>query len=233
MVAAIWEIFSSHLFGCMKVNAIEQRVLVVAANPLSTDRLELEREAGTIWTGLHQGGSGEDYLVRIESGNRLEDLARSLWEYQPSIVHFVGQGSATGEIMLAGTDDHTQPVPPEILARLFATVKQKIDCVVLNSCFSIPIAHASTVHVRCTIGIDEEVDDFSPTFLGEFYRQIGAGKGYYQSFERGRTNIQSAFEPPQFITRDRTNFEIQHQIPPAPIDKRQIPAPELSGSPRI
>jgi hypothetical protein len=197
----------------MDGNAIEKSVLVLAANPLSTDRLELEREAGAIWTELHQGGYGDNYRVRIEQGHRLEDLARYLWEYQPTIVHFVGQGSATGEIMMKDGYDRTQPVPPEILARLFATVRQKIDCVVLNSCFSTAIAHASTVHVRCTIGIDEEVDDFSPTFLGEFYRELGAGKGYYQSFERGRTQIQSAFEPPQFITRDRTIFEDRTILP--------------------
>jgi esterase/lipase superfamily enzyme len=192
----------------MEVKTVEKCILVLAADPRSTDRLELEREAATIWKELQEGEPGRDYEVRIEQGTKIEDVARYLVEYQPTIVHIVGHGSATGEIFLKNALNQTQPVAPSAFAKLFATVERKVDCVVLNSCFSLAMADELVAHVRCTIGIDEEIDDRSATFIGEFYRELGTGKPYYQAFDLGRTHIESDFDEPNFISRDRTIFDL-------------------------
>ncbi len=196
----------------MEVKSVEKCILVLAADPRSTDRLELEREAATIWKELQEGAPGRDYEVRIEQGTRIEDVARYLVDYQPTIVHIVGHGSATGEILLKNALNQTQVVEPSAFAKLFATVERQVDCVVLNSCFSLAMADELVAHVRCTIGIDEEIDDRSATFIGEFYRELGAGKPYYQAFERGRTHIESDFDVPNFISRDRTIFDLPTNV---------------------
>jgi esterase/lipase superfamily enzyme len=196
----------------MEVKAVEKLILVLAADPRSTERLELEREAATIWKELQAGAPGRDYEVRIEQGTGIEDVARYLVEYQPTIVHIVGHGSATGEISLKNDLNQTQAVESSAFAKLFATVERKIDCVVLNSCFSLAMADELAKHVRCTIGIDEQIDDRSATFIGEFYRELGAGKAYYQAFERGRTQIEADFDVPCFISRDRTIFDLPTQV---------------------
>jgi esterase/lipase superfamily enzyme len=193
----------------MEIEKIGKCILVLAADPRGTDRLELEREAATIWKELQAGVSGRDYEVRIEQGTGIEDVAGYLREYQPTIVHIVGHGSATGEILLQDDRNQTQPLTPLAFAELFNTVKNSIECVILNSCFSLEMADELVQHIRCTIGIDEEIDGRSPTFIGEFYREIGAGKGYYQAFECGRNHIESDLDAPSFISRDRTIFEIQ------------------------
>jgi esterase/lipase superfamily enzyme len=196
----------------MEVKAVEKRILVLAADPRSTDRLELEREAATIWKELQSGEPGRDYDVRIEQGTKVEDVARYFVEYQPTIVHMVGHGSATGEILLKNDLNQTQAIAPSAFAKLFAPVEQKVDCVVLNSCFSLAMADELVAHVRCTIGIDEEIDDLSATFIGEFYRELGAGKAYYQAFERGRTQIEADLDVPCFISRDRTIFDLPTNV---------------------
>jgi esterase/lipase superfamily enzyme len=196
----------------MEVKAVEKCILVLAADPRSTDRLELEREAATIWKELQEGEPGRDYDVRIEQGTRIEDVARYLVEHQPTIVHIVGHGSATGEILLKDGLDRTQPITPSAFARLFGTVERKVDCVVLNSCFSLEMADELVAHVRCTIGVDEEIDDRSATFIGEFYRELGTGKAYYQAFDRGRTHIESDLDVPCFISRDRTIFDLPANV---------------------
>jgi esterase/lipase superfamily enzyme len=196
----------------MEVKTVEKRILVLAADPRSTERLELEREAATIWKELQEGKPGKDYDVRIEQGTKIEDVARYLVEYQPTIVHIVGHGSATSEIALKNDLNQTQAVEPSVFAKLFAAVERKVDCVVLNSCFSLAMADELVAHVRCTIGIDEEIDDRSATFVGEFYRELGAGKAYYQAFERGRTQIESDFDIPCFISRDRTIFDLPTNV---------------------
>ena len=184
-------------------------ILVLAANPRGTDRVELERSADLIRAQLAQGRYGKDYQVQIERGIRLEDLRRYLVEYKPTIVHVVGQGSATGEILLADDSDRVAPVTPAEIAHLFATEEQQIECVVLNSCFSLEMADALLDFIPCTIGIDEDnYDPAAVTFISEFYRGIFAGKGYYGAYELGRKQIPVSegedTELPCLMTIDRT-----------------------------
>jgi hypothetical protein len=201
----------------MELNEIDRSVLVLAANPQSTIRLELEREAALIWERLQQGESGRKYLVRIEQGSGVEDVARYLSEYQPTVVHFVGNGSPTGEIMLRNSHQ-IQPLTPSVFANLFKIEGRQIDCVVLNSCFSAAIADELGKHVGCTIGIDEEIDD-APTeqsFIGEFYRELAMGNGYQGAFDRGCREMQSLqlyARPPHFISGDRALLDRQINAP--------------------
>jgi esterase/lipase superfamily enzyme len=184
-------------------------ILVLAANPQSTDLAELEREAKIIATQLADCEYGEDYEIRIEQGMRIEDLRRYLVEHQPTIVHVVGQGSATGEIVLADDSDRVAPVTPAEIADLFATTEQQIECVLLNSCFSLEMADALLEFIPCTIGIDEDnYDPDAETFLSEFYQGIFSGEGYYRAYEWGRDLIPASerenAELPCLMTIDRT-----------------------------
>ena len=74
-----------------------------------------------------------------------------------------------------------------------------------NGQSSTDVADDTEKHSR---DFDEEIDDRSATFIGEFYRELGTGKAYYQAFERGRTQIESDFDVPSFISRDRTIFDL-------------------------
>jgi esterase/lipase superfamily enzyme len=184
-------------------------ILVLAANPQSTDLTELEREAKIIATQLADCEHGEDYQICIEQGMRIEDLRRYLLEHQPTIVHVVGQGSATGEILLTDDSDRFVPVTPAEIADLFATTEQQIECVVFNSCFSLELADALLEFIPCTIGIDEDnYDPDAETFLSEFYQAIFSGEGYYRAYEWGRDLIPASerenAELPCLMTIDRT-----------------------------
>jgi esterase/lipase superfamily enzyme len=197
----------------MESNSTEKCILVLAANPIGTDRVELEREAELIRSNLRLEKWGKDYTVRIEQGTQIEDLVRYLSEYHPTIVHVIGHSSATGEIVLENDRQQIQPVTPEQLATLFANVEQQIECVVFNSCFSIEIADVLVKCIPCTIGIDEEIHDVNKvSFTSEFYRNLAAGKGYYQAFELARTQthfLQGLEDDlPRLITRDRTLLDI-------------------------
>jgi esterase/lipase superfamily enzyme len=181
-------------------------VLVLAANPQGTELLELEREGNLIRERLQEGQQGQNYVVKIEPG-RVEDLSKYLLQYQPRIVHFSGHGSCTGEILFADRDNQIQPIAPADFAKIFEIIGNQVECVVLNSCFSLEMADELSQYVLCTIGMNEEIDDRSAvTFTGEFYRGLAFGRGYYQAFELGRNQIQLRQLPdadaPRFITRD-------------------------------
>jgi esterase/lipase superfamily enzyme len=199
-------------------------ILVLAANPQSTDLTELEREAKIIATQLADCEHGEDYQICIEQGMRIEDLRRYLLEHQPTIVHVVGQGSATGEILLTDDSDRFVPVTPAEIADLFATTEQQIECVVFNSCFSLELADALLEFIPCTIGIDEDnYDPDAETFLSEFYQAIFSGEGYYRAYEWGRDLIPASerenAELPCLMTIDRTLLGVPPEYAPQQNDR--------------
>ena len=193
-------------------------VLVLAANPKGTDRLQLEQEAALIQKRLQERNNGREYKIQFEQAVQVEHLSRYLLQYKPTIVHFAGHGSTKGEIVLEDSQGQAQPVSAEALADLFAAIPGQTECVVLNTCFSLEMADALAEKVRCVIGIEKEIDDESAVrFTGGFYRGLSFGQGYYQSFELGRNEIK-LFKLPdaealRFSTRDMALLDVpDHQV---------------------
>jgi len=77
-----------------------KRILILAANPLETDRLSIDEEVRLIKERLNESALGREYTVEAEWAVRATDLSRFLMEHEPAIVHFSGHGSPTGDIVL-------------------------------------------------------------------------------------------------------------------------------------
>jgi len=189
-------------------------VLILAANPNSTPRLQLEEEAQLIRERLQEGEIGKRYIVRAESAASIEDLSRYLLEYEPIILHFSGHGNSDGEIILNNRQGQAQPLSLQSLADLISIIQGRIECVVFNACFSLEKADAVADLVHCVIGMDQEFDDESALrFAGGFYRGLGFGRGYYGAFELGRNEIELLQLPhskvPHFITRDTSLLQLE------------------------
>ena len=195
-----------------EVNACD--VLVLAANPIGTDLLQLEKEAERIQQRLQEGEAGKSFVVKVERAVQVEDLSKYLLQYTPLILHFSGHGNSSGDIILNNDQGQAQAVSPESLAQLLAIVGGRLECVVLNACFSLEKADALVEHVSFVVGMDAEIDDESAVrFAAGFYRGIGFGRGYYNAFELGRSEINLLNLPdgtvPHCITRDAELLQIE------------------------
>ncbi|MGB3755823.1 MAG: CHAT domain-containing protein [Rivularia sp. (in: cyanobacteria)] len=182
-------------------------ILVLAANAIDTNLLELQEEANQIRLRLQEGKVGKNYIVKVETAARVEELSKYLLEYEPRILHFSAHGSSNGEIILHNYQGQPQPVSPEALAELLAVVQGRIECVVLNTCFSLEKANAIVKQVGCVVGMSREIIDKSAlTFAAGFYRGLGFGRGYYSAFELGRNEMKllnlANSEVPHFISGD-------------------------------
>jgi esterase/lipase superfamily enzyme len=189
-------------------------VLILAANPTDTQKLQLDKEAELIRKRLQENEIGRQYIVKAEPTACIEDLSKYLLEFEPIILHFSGHGNSNGEIILNNRQGQAQVVSIETLAELLSTVGGRIECVVLNACFSLEKADAIAEQISCVIGMDKEIDDESALrFAGGFYRGLGFGRGYYSAFELGRNEIKILQLPdnqvPHFITRDTLIFQSQ------------------------
>src|SRR3990172_225096 len=179
-------------------------ILILAANPIDTDRLRLDREVKLIKERLDEAEAGRRYRVEAEWAISPVELSKLLLQYEPSIVHFSGHGSPSGEIVLEGADGKAETVPARALVDLFDTLKGT-ETVVLNACYSGEQAAALAKVVPQVIGMARSIgDDAALRFAGGFYRGLAFGKDYAVAFRLGCNQIDLASLPhpllPPFTT---------------------------------
>ncbi|NJR62413.1 MAG: CHAT domain-containing protein [Cyanobacteria bacterium CRU_2_1] len=166
------------------------RVLFLAANPVDTIQLRLDEEIRSI-TQKIRASEHRDSLQLISAwATRPDDLLQLLNEHKPHIVHFSGHGSRLGEIVLVDGSGASKAVSTSALKALFATLKDNLKVIILNSCYSRSQASAITEVVDCAIGMNAAVGDSSAIiFAASFYRALGFGRSIQESFDQGITAL--------------------------------------------
>lgn len=180
-------------------------ILILAANPIDTDRLRLDREVKLIKERLDEAEPGRSFRIETEWAVSATELSKYLLKYQPSIVHFSGHGSPTGEIVLENVNGQAETVPARALVSLFGTL-QGTETIVLNACYSMEQANALAAVVPQVIGMARAIgDDSALRFAEGFYRGLAFGKDYATAFRLGCIQIDLAALPdalvPHFTTR--------------------------------
>jgi hypothetical protein len=84
---------------------MKHTILFLAANPLGTDRLALDREARAIQVELERSGFRDRFELVTRWAAEPLDLLRELRKLKPTVVHFSGHGTA-------GVADHPRGPEP-------------------------------------------------------------------------------------------------------------------------
>lgn len=182
-------------------------ILFLASNPTDTVRLQLDEESRQIDLALREAAFRGQFTLEKHYAVRATDLPPLLMRYQPNIVHISGHGADDGQILLVGEDGRIQPVPPDVLARLFALLRDKVRCVVLNACFSEPQARAIAQSIECVIGLSDAVSDQAALrFSIAFYQALAYGRDLGTAFELACLQLElvgtGEADVPRLITRD-------------------------------
>jgi len=177
-------------------------ILLVAANPLETSRLRLDKEFNFIAHIQKEAKTRDSFrIVKIVAATD-DDLREALCEEKPEIVHFSGHGTgpdsngaardigvanSTGPGGLAFEDEagHLLPVSGESLAGLFKNFKKHLRCVVLNACFSEGHADAIARHIDFAVGMKRAIEDKAA---------ICFARGFYDAIIRGDETVECAFD---------------------------------------
>lgn len=182
------------------------KTLFIAANPLRTERLQLDEEIRAI-TEKIRATEHRDLLELVSIwAARPDDLLQSLNMHKPQIVHFSGHGSRDGEIVLVDDRGLPRAISTQAIRMLFTTLKDNVRVIVLNACYSRSQAEAITEVIDCAIGMNGAIGDrASITFASSFYRAIGFGRSVQEAFDQGVTALLLAGVPgankPDLLTR--------------------------------
>lgn len=196
------------------------RVLFLAANPLESDRLQLDEEIRMIQRRLDDTG-GIKFDLRLELAVRRDDFPGLLMRYQPHIVHFAGHGTEEGGIVFQDDNGNEAILSPQVLAEYFSVLTDNVQCVILNSCYGAAQAHTIAKSIDSVIAMEGETpDEMAIRFSRGFYEALASGRSISHAFEVARLLIKAA-EPedahiPRLFVRkglDPTNLQIVGAIP--------------------
>ncbi|MDF5713879.1 MAG: CHAT domain-containing protein [Rhizonema sp. NSF051] len=215
-----------------------KKIIILSANPKNTNQLRLDEEVREIQLALERSQSREEFQLITKWAVRINDLRRAMLDESPQIVHFSGHGIGTGNtelnnlelssqrevvrlhsqpsgIILEDDSGQVQLVSTKALTELFELFKDKIDCILLNACYSQTQAEAISQHIDCVIGMNSAIlDNAAIKFSIGFYDAIGAGRTYVDAFKFGCNNINLNNIPDNLIPAIKSRNPSKSLFPP-------------------
>jgi TIR domain/CHAT domain len=175
----------------MSDNTKKDRILILTANPTSTNKLRLDEEVREITEGLRRSKEREQFIIESRWAVRPDDIRRAIFDFEPRIVHFSGHGEIEGELVFEDAVGNAKAVTPEALAGLFELFTDQVKCVVINACHSHQQADAIAQHIDYVIGMKQVIGDKAAIkYAIGFYDAIGAGRTIEIAHKSGVNAIQ-------------------------------------------
>jgi len=164
--------------------------LVLAANPKGTKNLRLDEEKREIIDRLRSAGYGK-VPISSTGATRPRDIQQAMMDFKPQIVHFTGHGAGQDGLAFEDGTGRLKLVSSEALADLFKLFSERVECVVLNACYSEFQAKAIVRHINYVIGMSKAIGDRAAIeFSVGFYTAVGAGESIEFAYQLGCNAIQ-------------------------------------------
>jgi hypothetical protein len=169
-------------------------ILFLAANPLGTERLALDRQARAIEVELARSGFRDSFELVTWWATEPLDLLRELRKLKPTVVHFSGQGSRGGDVdggpdhglVFQSADGQPRRVSTAALQDAFDAAGSSVKLVVLSACYSDSQAAALLGCVDCVVGMRGSIgDDAACSFAIGFYGALGDRESVAAAYRHG------------------------------------------------
>ena len=166
-----------------------KKILILTSNPRND--LKLKREIEDLKKVIKRSQNQSQFEIEFVLEVYPEELQDLLIEHEPRIVHFCGHGTGEQGLVLQNKAGREQIVSTDALSNLFEFFDDKVECVLLNACYSEVQANAIVQHINYAIGMSHEIKDYAAiAFATGFYRWLGYGKSIEESYKFGRNAIQ-------------------------------------------
>jgi len=194
-----------------------KKILILSANPKGTDPLRLDEEIREIKERLRLARKRDQFTIDTVEATRVRDICQAMLDFEPNIVHFSGHGAREEGLVFEDKTGHVQLVSGEALADLFKLFADKVECVLLNACYSEVQAEAIAQYIPYVVGMNKAIGDRAAIeYAVGFYSALGAGKSYEFAYRMGRVAIKLEEIPedltPQLLGQGKEGL-VQPEIP--------------------
>jgi hypothetical protein len=203
-----------------------KKILILAASPKDTPRLRLDQEVREIDNGLQRARRRDEFVLKQVWAVRSSDVRRAILDFEPNMVHFCGHGAGDEGIAFEDDTGNSQLITAEALAGFFELFADKVECVVLNACYSEVQANAIAQHINYVIGMKMGISDTAAIeFSVAFYDALGAGRNVEFAYKLACNAILWAGLP-EHLTPVLKTKEKSSEKPP---EKHPLTATSISG----
>jgi tetratricopeptide (TPR) repeat protein len=172
---------------------MKKTILILAANPKGTTKLNLTKEVKQIAKELQRLQRDKQFVLKPYWAVTPDDVRHALLDHKPHFVHFSGHGAAEQGIVLENEAGEIQLLDTDALAKVFEPNANRIECVTLNACYSALQVSAILKHIHYVIGMNKPIKDKAAIqFVCGFYDALAAGKSIETAFKMKRYSIKAA-----------------------------------------
>lgn len=166
-----------------------KKILILASNPRQD--LNIDYEIHVLKGVIDRSQEGEQFEVNISSAVRPKDLQALFLKYEPRIVHFCGHGTGERGLVLEDDDGQEKLVSTSAISNLFKEFSDKVECVLLNACYTEMQANVIVEHINYVIGMNQAIrDDAAIIFARSFYQALAYGKAFEEAYKLGCNGIE-------------------------------------------
>ena len=160
-------------------------VLFLAANPIDTPQLRLDEEARAIQERIRLSEYRDSVIFESRWATRSSDILQAINETNPTIVHFSGHGTQSGELALLNPNGTTKIVSKEAISMAMSTASDTIRLIVFNACFSEAQAQSVIEYIDAAVGMSTSIgDEAACVFAAQLYSAIGFGLSLQIAFRQ-------------------------------------------------
>lgn len=172
-------------------------ILFLGANPdiilkdgSEQSKLKLDKEAREIKEAITKSLNRDSINLETRWAVRTSDLFQAINEVNPTIIHFSGHGTETGQLVLQDNNDNPKFVDINSLVKMIEASTDNLRLIVFNNCFSSLFAECVVDSVEATIGMNDSIsDDAAIIFSSQLYSAIGFGNSLEKSFYQAKARL--------------------------------------------
>ncbi len=172
------------------------KVLLAGANPIDTNKLNIEKEFDEIRRVIEESDEGDRFEICIPTENTIAGMVEALVKFQPDIFHFAGHGgileaSTTRDMFLEDKSGGAAPLTGENLQKIFQGSSLRLKLMILNACTTGDIGKKVKPFADGVISMREEIMDVNAVdFSRLFYLQYAKDGDVESAFEVANAAIQ-------------------------------------------
>ena len=172
-------------------------ILFLGANPDITledgteqSKLKLDKETREIQEAITKSINRDSIYFETRLAVRTSDLFQAINEVNPTIIHFSGHGTDTGELVLQDNTDNPKFVDIEAIVKMIEASTDNLRVVVFNNCFSSSFAENVSNIVEASIGMNNSIsDEAAILFASQLYSAIGFGNSLEKAFNQAKVRL--------------------------------------------
>ena len=152
-----------------------KRILLLASNPLDSKK-RFDKEYKEISQSIRLGKYRDLCELHKAFALSTRDISRKILEVRPHILHFTGQGTPKGKLVIREAKSQ-KLISPDAIGKLLSSFSDTIELVILNACYSDLSAEEILKHIPFVIGMQDAIqDETAIEFAIGLYDAMGDGR---------------------------------------------------------